>query len=232
MAVWSIYMAVWSMTYVLRQQIDYIITMVVGWTTCMCIRIRKGWCDESLIVCVLYKTIRDELILGGLTLCVYNVNGVYVGGSLHYLVFSCYTADSTLSHFPSLSLSLLFRIITSYRTFFLYASSAQEAEDWIKILRWRLVCLITHNHCIYLSFFSIPPPHSYRPPSLTLFIFPGASTRYWELIWTAEILLCLIIHVHVYIHYWTQSDNSRMYTIHAQYGGMMYYARWADTRGG
>lgn len=31
-----------------------------------------------------------------------------------------------------------FRIITSYRTFFLYASSAQEAEDWIKILRWRL----------------------------------------------------------------------------------------------
>lgn len=31
-----------------------------------------------------------------------------------------------------------FRIITSYRTFFLYASSAQEAEDWIKTLRWRL----------------------------------------------------------------------------------------------
>ena len=33
----------------------------------------------------------------------------------------------------------LHRIITSYRTFFMYASSAQEAEDWIKILRWKLV---------------------------------------------------------------------------------------------
>lgn len=32
-----------------------------------------------------------------------------------------------------------FRIITSYRTFFLYAGSAQEAEEWIKILRWKLV---------------------------------------------------------------------------------------------
>ena len=44
----------------------------------------------------------------------------------------------------SFSLSLrcnvvLCRIITSYRTFFMYASSAQEAEDWIKILRWKLV---------------------------------------------------------------------------------------------
>ena len=30
------------------------------------------------------------------------------------------------------------RLVTPYRTFFLYASSAQEAEDWIKILRWKL----------------------------------------------------------------------------------------------
>ena len=35
--------------------------------------------------------------------------------------------------------SLTHRIITAYRTFFLYAGSAQEAEDWIKILRWKLV---------------------------------------------------------------------------------------------
>ena len=51
----------------------------------------------------------------------------------------------SLSLFPSLSFSPLWcgfflcRIITSYRTFFMYASSAQEAEDWIKILRWKLV---------------------------------------------------------------------------------------------
>jgi dual adaptor for phosphotyrosine/3-phosphotyrosine/3-phosphoinositide len=31
-----------------------------------------------------------------------------------------------------------FKIITSYRTFFLIAISAQDAEDWIKILRWKL----------------------------------------------------------------------------------------------
>lgn len=31
-----------------------------------------------------------------------------------------------------------FKIITPYRTFFLFAGSAQEAEDWIKILRWKL----------------------------------------------------------------------------------------------
>ena len=31
------------------------------------------------------------------------------------------------------------KVITSYRTFFMYASSAQEAEEWIKILRWKLV---------------------------------------------------------------------------------------------
>jgi len=30
------------------------------------------------------------------------------------------------------------KLITPYRTFFMYASSAQEAEDWIKILRWKL----------------------------------------------------------------------------------------------
>ena len=35
------------------------------------------------------------------------------------------------THFPD-------RIITPYRTFFLFAGSAQEAEDWIKILRWKL----------------------------------------------------------------------------------------------
>ena len=33
--------------------------------------------------------------------------------------------------------SFLCRNITSYRTFFMYASSAQQAKDWIKI--WKLV---------------------------------------------------------------------------------------------
>ena len=40
---------------------------------------------------------------------------------------------------PLPSCSPAHRIITSYRTFFLYAGSAQEAEDWIKILQWKLV---------------------------------------------------------------------------------------------
>lgn len=31
-----------------------------------------------------------------------------------------------------------FRIITPYRTFFMYAGSAQEADNWVKILRWKL----------------------------------------------------------------------------------------------
>ena len=27
-----------------------------------------------------------------------------------------------------------------YRTFFCYANSTQEAEEWIKMLQWKLVC--------------------------------------------------------------------------------------------
>ncbi|XP_003382501.1 PREDICTED: dual adapter for phosphotyrosine and 3-phosphotyrosine and 3-phosphoinositide-like [Amphimedon queenslandica] len=34
-----------------------------------------------------------------------------------------------------------FKVVSSWRTFFLYATSAQEAEDWIKILRWKLESL-------------------------------------------------------------------------------------------
>jgi len=31
------------------------------------------------------------------------------------------------------------RIVMPYRTFFCYANSTQEAEEWIKILQWKLV---------------------------------------------------------------------------------------------
>lgn len=36
-----------------------------------------------------------------------------------------------------------------YRTFFCYANSTQEAEEWIKILQWKLVCII------YTSYYQI-----------------------------------------------------------------------------
>ena len=46
-----------------------------------------------------------------------------------------------------------------YRTFFCYANSTQEAEEWIKILQWKLVSL----PCIHLShIFIIPWYNSYR----------------------------------------------------------------------
>ena len=45
---------------------------------------------------------------------------------------SAITADSSQSK------ENCFRLVTSTRTFFLIACSGQEAEDWIKILRWKL----------------------------------------------------------------------------------------------
>ena len=50
------------------------------------------------------------------------------------------------------------RVLSSYRTFFLVASSPQEARDWIKILRWKLVnstkhtCMHTSNMLKYVYF--------------------------------------------------------------------------------
>lgn len=34
-----------------------------------------------------------------------------------------------------------FRIVTSYRTFFMFASSELEADEWVEILRWKVSCL-------------------------------------------------------------------------------------------
>jgi len=31
-----------------------------------------------------------------------------------------------------------FRLITSYRTFFMFASSEAEADEWVQILDWKL----------------------------------------------------------------------------------------------
>lgn len=31
------------------------------------------------------------------------------------------------------------KIVTRERTFFMFASSAQEAEEWIRIIKWKLV---------------------------------------------------------------------------------------------
>ena len=33
-----------------------------------------------------------------------------------------------------------------YRTFFCYANSTQEAEEWIKMLQWKLVC--SESYCL------------------------------------------------------------------------------------
>ena len=33
-----------------------------------------------------------------------------------------------------------------YRTFFCYANSTQEAEEWIKMLQWKLVC--SDSYCL------------------------------------------------------------------------------------
>ena len=41
-----------------------------------------------------------------------------------------------------------FRIVMPYRTFFCYANSTQEADEWIKILQWKLVSVL----CIHLSY--------------------------------------------------------------------------------
>lgn len=41
-----------------------------------------------------------------------------------------------LSFFPTHSSS---RLVTSYRTFFMQAKSENEANEWVAILRWKLV---------------------------------------------------------------------------------------------
>jgi len=38
-----------------------------------------------------------------------------------------------------------FRIVMPYRTFFCYANSTQEADEWIKILQWKLVGTLIHK---------------------------------------------------------------------------------------
>jgi hypothetical protein len=69
-------------------------------------------------------------------------------------------------------MSLWCRIITSYRTFFLYASSAQEAEDWIKILRWRLVHWLLEERYAFLasetSSYNFRTFHAYLESRVTL----------------------------------------------------------------
>ena len=43
-----------------------------------------------------------------------------------------------------------------YRTFFCYANSTQEAEEWIKILQWKLVGgkAMLNNYLWHLGFYS------------------------------------------------------------------------------
>lgn len=46
-----------------------------------------------------------------------------------------------LSFFPTHSFIIffLYRLVTSYRTFFMQAKSENEANEWVAILRWKLV---------------------------------------------------------------------------------------------
>ena len=40
---------------------------------------------------------------------------------------------------PPTQHNLSFRLITCYRTFFMFASSESEADEWVEILNWKLV---------------------------------------------------------------------------------------------
>lgn len=38
-----------------------------------------------------------------------------------------------------------FRLETSYRTFYMYAQSEVEADEWVRLLRAKLVCPYIHE---------------------------------------------------------------------------------------
>ena len=40
----------------------------------------------------------------------------------------------------------VFRMVTPYRTFFMYASSEVEAIEWVQILDWRLKQVRNYNY--------------------------------------------------------------------------------------
>ena len=61
-----------------------------------------------------------------------------------YMACSCWFITSCLSH----------RLVMPYRTFFMIASSDEDADDWVVVLRWRLVSpiyllvSIWQRHCV------------------------------------------------------------------------------------
>ena len=60
-----------------------------------------------------------------------------------------------------------------YRTFFCYANSTQEAEEWIKMLQWKLVC--SESYCLGIPWEQL----SYKMGRF--FLFPMAQIALWHL---------------------------------------------------
>ena len=54
------------------------------------------------------------------------------------------------------------KMVTRDRTYFMFASSGQEAEEWIRIIKWKLVCDDHGHNCVtdYLLDINVPTERS------------------------------------------------------------------------